>query len=1004
MSAILVLLSFAFLTFAHDIPCEVPLIANDRAMTVGELRERSKERIAQREQRVPRPRFDNIEIASLAEQEGEPAPRAIQDILGENFSLVATPAPTSPDPVSVGLVQEAGLSFPLHLDILWKGQHTSTAAYFTLPKRLRSNGGYIIGPEYKIAQVHLHGGGTPTATGKNGVSIGEKLADENVPVMSVDLFGHGRATRRPDGLLSARDQVEYIWEMVERAIHPSVPVIISGHSYGAMLALVMHRMSADPKFNRIVHFVSMSPGIDPTLGGSPEERLKAQEWYEKNYPQLKKRIAPADFEFLSNIIQNGKDSDVGSLFTALTDLDYSLKPLTAEEQARLKPLTVIVGTADGMVYVGWERQFQELFGNLIPPSKFVLLGPGRTWKSPNEDVPTGHQIFDRYIDGTTKYQVYEMLKEIARTAAGEATPPDAEDPAEKAYDTFLRHYAGFFAFRELMDNHVEYVERRLPYMLELTGGKDSGRKAVIEKYIFRSEELESKWSKETDSKVQKALDELAKDIGLPGIITAERAQSELDQPDLTPQRRAELEAVWSQVEKIDEDLKSSFVDQISEDHLRQLESEFAETLRAAGVTDLNDYKSKMDELEKVKPTNAAEKKVRADLKRLHQKYNAILKERARRYGEERENRIAKLKLPEGIADIRALVRELKTDRSPERRRMLKEYLARMEGVKENVRRIAREELRQRLAEIPRPEGVRDLNHARQIKNEIDARLALVYVPEGDAEIQAIVDRIIDLEERTTAIKKGTDTIPGLDKLESAMDDLRVRHAATQKKWQSLWAKKILTSKIIAELERKYDEAVTRSQEANFHYKSVRNRWLISLNARGELTGERVRALTPEIRRLREIDQRLRREFLAIKEELEKARRDETRNGRLQGPEGAVQEALRVLELERSLAAELRSAETLLESRARAYWKLEAELNHEKFRYVRLMEAKERLPKTIVPVSILALFSRPYDELMRELRENPVALEALQQALAKWEPILTSIRRQNQVNPTDMSSY
>src|SRR6185312_16325932 len=122
-----------------------------------------------------------IEVEIKKEQVGEIGPRALQQLLGKDQSFVSTPAPSAPMDTAVNLHLEAK-SLPVHVDQEWHGHRTSTTVFASLPKAVKPRDGqYLVGAEYPVVLISLHGGATPTATGKNGMSIGEALAPYGIP-------------------------------------------------------------------------------------------------------------------------------------------------------------------------------------------------------------------------------------------------------------------------------------------------------------------------------------------------------------------------------------------------------------------------------------------------------------------------------------------------------------------------------------------------------------------------------------------------------------------------------------------------------------------------------------------------------------------------------------------------------------------------------------------------------------------------------------------------------
>src|SRR5665213_3545759 len=115
--------------------CEI-LLDPIKPVTLKTLRERNTEKLNLFEKEHPMPGFDNIEDEIRNEQVGVVGPRAIQQMLGNAYSFISTPAPSAAMDTAVN-VHEEGKSFPVHLDLQWHGIRTSTAVYASLPKTIK---------------------------------------------------------------------------------------------------------------------------------------------------------------------------------------------------------------------------------------------------------------------------------------------------------------------------------------------------------------------------------------------------------------------------------------------------------------------------------------------------------------------------------------------------------------------------------------------------------------------------------------------------------------------------------------------------------------------------------------------------------------------------------------------------------------------------------------------------------------------------------------------------
>lgn len=1007
-------------SFAHDAKNEVQSATQSaakeacerylspvRPLTLRALREQVEARIQAVERITPKPGFDNIEIEAQHEQIAErEAPLALQQILGPQEGFVSTPAPTSPDPATVNLTDENS-SFPVHVDLQWQGQRESTTAYVTLPgNKMASAGDYIIGAENPVVLVHLHGGGTPTATGKNAMSIGEKLAPKGIPTVALDLPGHGRATRKLKGLETMEGQVDWILKIIDQLVHPGVKVVLSGHSWGGEFATYMQRHSNEPKYARIAEFIALSPPVDVSLGGDLKKKLDFEEWWQKNFTQFEDKIAPADFEFQQNMLNNGKDSDVGAYFTAMSDFDYSTPPLTPEQQAGLKPLLAVASDADGVVYVGREKEFAAAFGGLVEPSKFILLGPGQTWKSkgPQDLQPTGHNIFDRYVDGTTTLQVYSLIADAVTAVAGKAAPsPVPADRISELMDGIFRHYANFLAFREMVQSDVEYVESNSADLPRL-----SKRKVELDDYIRRAERELREGEKQVESRVAAAIEVFRKKIGLTEAINLKRAQEELGAPPLTDERRQALLDYVAEVQKLDEGLRAGYQDPQYERDLQQLSKDFAPLLKTLGLKNIEGYKALFDAYQARKDLSPQEQRTRGDLSRLHQRFTEVSKHKQGRFGLERDRRLAGMARPDGVLDARAALRELNSDRSEERRAKLAAFVEGYPQVESQARMAAENDAMARAEAVAKPEGVTSLEDGRAQRDRQNEVMNMTYAPDDQAAAD-IAHRLAELGEERDRIVHGSKTEISLEKLDGMVDGMRKKRAALMKKWDGLWKQGDLSSAHLKAETADYDRTLESYKELYFNYESKKGDWLLQLKQSGQLTEGVILAGTPELKSLRHKVQHAKQMFYQMREQVEESKWIEALSGRLEGPENSVSDAVRIATeiwgvefastgkpSEKSLTARLRMDEDYLEGRRRQLSLLEHERDQLRFQYAqRLRELKLPAPYVVERVPIFPLLNRPLIELTGELRRNPAMVRALTQLKSKWEDMLAQLRRVNQ---------
>lgn len=1014
------LLSLPIIASAKYETCE-RYLGSSPPLTLKSLRERARSRIEAHERIVAQPGFDNIEVETAQEQVGERGPRAMQDFLSTGVSFVATPAPTTSDISLVSTAKEFR-SVPLHVDVDWQDERTSTTVYASLPHaKIQSAGSYTVSNEYPVVLVSLHGGGTPSASGKNGMNIGQNLAEKGVPVIAMDLPGHGRATRKLNGFLEFKQQIDWMLQVIDQVVHPSVKVDIVGHSWGAMYLVYLHRLTADPKYARLRKLYALAPGIDVALGGGPLKQQEFGESFRARFKEFKDNIAESDIEFEENFIANGKNADIPGLFTMLAGLDYNLPKLTPEQQKDLKPLKVRVGRNDGVVYVGREEPYDEYFSALVAPSSYEVIGAGLSWKSKKSDdvKATGHNVFDRYVDGTWAiqngettgvYETYKWLADEVLEGIGETIPQASElDEAEEAMEKAFRHYANSLAFREIVDSHVEFIRRPTENLKDITN-----RRNELAVYVQQIQKRQEGIKEDLVKAIQKANDSLRAELGIVDAVTLERAQEILATPPLTEERRAQLEGYVAAASSIEKRLSEEFKDLDYQATVDRLDKEFAGLRERLNIKSVTDYRQHYDQLRNKKDVSPQEKKDRTEVSTLHNKMLEAFKKKQERFGVELRRQLEKLAKPEGVVDARAARRELKVERSPEHLAKLAEFVIRWPGVEAEARSRVEAELQLAIALIPKPKGVETAEQGIYAKRDIDNLMASTFAP-ADPEIAAVAHRIAELEEERERVAQGDVGQAKLKELSDSFKKTKSRLKNANGKWDAIWKwneseenkNPKLTSEILEQQKKIYADALENYTSAWFAYDDKRSRWLIDLKASDQLTAANIVNMTPVLKAMRHKMQVARQAFLREKAQLEKTRWLEVLSGRMTGPEDVLAEVKRLANEVwgeeyaltgnpgmTSLVHLLKVEEEYLESRLVRSSEIEKELNTLRFRYTQMMtERNMAVPYAYETVSLMDFFNQPLDKAVQQLRNDRLLLDAINNTIVTWENMLSELRRQ-----------
>lgn len=462
--------------------CLIELIeeyAPERAKTLARYARDAARVISDVRKQQPLPQHGSFveEMALASKWRGVSGPQAFEAFLPNGLQFLSNPTPNSEHPLVAGrLVPET--SAMARVNFNWRGKAYGTDIYFTKPIptdriTIQNSQGFLIGPEIPLVVWRIHGGGTPSAVASNASTTASFMVKHGIATVAVDQQGHGRGIR--DLVMSMEEQIEMNLEIMRHLVHPNVKVIFDGHSWGGEAAYVAWRLDKgdNPLYKQIIGYIAESPPGDVTLGGSSRERLLGEEAIWKRLVGNDRHlVAESDWNFMANIIRNLKISMVAPWATDLTFIGYRWDPIPKEELAQLKPLLVIVGEHDGLVHVGRETAFRQHLGSILPADRFVVLGPGRTYENAKPEEPlrkTGHQISDRYRDGTdrpdTLLRELEFISEISKSAFPEIKPnPEMEKAVGLLYRLFLL-YSNNFAAREYLKNHVEYIHQPTPELV-----------------------------------------------------------------------------------------------------------------------------------------------------------------------------------------------------------------------------------------------------------------------------------------------------------------------------------------------------------------------------------------------------------------------------------------------------------------------------------------------------------------------------------------------------------
>lgn len=902
-------------------------------LTVKEVRARADRRNA--ELRALSPHVDYADLAgqSRIEHAADPrTPLAFRQMSSGGLSAVAAPPASSPDPITLGLIEER-YSFVQHVKTFWAGRERTTAVYVSLPgAKIRSAGDYLIGPENKAVVAFLHGGATATSSGKAGVNIGEKMAPRGFATVAIDLFGHGLGTKDLTGLEDAEKQINFVLTVLNQLIHPAVRRVGVGHSWGAQLYEYAHRHSDEAKYKNFDHFYILAPPVDASNCGDLRVKARLDAERAARLPSLRDQIAPTDKKFLDQWLTNGRDSEIGRIFCAATDRGYANPPLSIERQRQLKPATKIVSLGDGVTFVGYEESARKAWGNLVAPSRYIELGPGLTFDGVR---PTGHGQFD-LLDERGRFLVYGLIEDTLREITGYA-PVDVdgmpnllmgihqnfpnlldqpngdvvpagvtarldklreylrdydriaalggdarksvEAPYARAYgelmvvEQFARAYWNFPGFRTIIERGSQIL-----FTSSVDTAEISGRKKDLDKYQRALNDLRKTSAATTKKAVKTAVEELAVRLDLPASFDTDRATEELNFPPLTDERRAALNELTKRAEDLRNEGDRSAEPQFKAD-LERLASRYETTLSALDVT-LATYAQARKTFGTGKNLDREQNQLRVNLEHLHKDVQEAIKAREDRITAREDAVLIPLAKRAGVANLTTARRELEANRSHDRRLALVNFITQKPIVVREVEAAANDRLAEELAAVPRPAGADELSDFAVLQAENDKLMRLALAPEG-AGLDDLVAQIEAARHARDLALKGSPGQPHLEALNKEVESLRHERLDAIAGWQLLWDQNLFGSELT-------DQLASHLKALETHYRQTYDRYIDIVTSRDlELqladlwNMDTILNTPPEVRDALVAYQSAKREYFTERAQLDEARVAEALAGNLQ---------------------------------------------------------------------------------------------------------------------------
>jgi hypothetical protein len=670
-------------------------------------------------------------------------------------------------------------------------------------------------------------------------------------------------------------------------------------------------------------------------------------------------------------------------------------------------LLLVVGEADGLVYVGREKFFTEQFESLSGESEFVLLKEGKTFKSQNDGdlLPTGHNIFDK-LDERGKYETYNRIFEfIVGKENIEAWDLKFESmerlgPRREMIRRILNQYANNFVFREYVNTQVEFVKRPTPALEALVE-----KKKTLAIALRKSDGLKKKFDQESTKLLQAQKRGLAKSLGLSDQFNPDQLEWELSLNDMTAERAQELQKYVESFRQLELEHRSSWVDP----HLEAKNK----LLQDLGV---ESYEAAQKESRQLEQDKSGDKSRRSELSRGLQKYTELEKQSRRNFSDSLNEKAAELEAPVGVDSVRAASRELKVEMNSEKRQALTEYRSRLGDLNKSFAEQRANEFQTQILSLEEwPEGYQSLEQIRSEVAVIDRALADKYVPEDAPQSLKELARDIEVLDKEIALIKGSQQSE-LVVLQKQLQGLKKKKDQIVRRLQAYWTKTEIENPVIKEAIAREEAALEKYYEVYQALSEKQSNYLIDLSKNGEISSEalanppeEIKAALLEFSKYREIfegeSQRVRDLFF---QESVLGRLDQEQGEKpsqwlaelVGGPEFLSTGKLG----ESSLEFQIRATEEKVDGLTRRLVALQMAVNEARYEYHKLMaESGDQQSYFKVEKVVLKDFlNQPIDKLMAALEdgEGGLAFKALEQSMSTWEEFWVPVLRDEQLLPFD----
>lgn len=436
--------------------CEDIIGGMKDTQTLGRILKRADETISKKVGRNPHPKKYDMTARRKQQHPGTEGPNIFKKFLTDGVQFTKTPY--REDSI-FSLEDHSKHISTLHVSLPYKGYLTTTNMLVSKPfpsgKDVENFSSYLIGEEFEHVVWQMHGGGVGSSFALNGSYKALYYLKKGIPLVSIDQPGHGHGPVLP--FINLEEMLDWNVQLMKKLIHPKVKIYLHGHSWGGMFTLAIWTKSHLAKYSQIVAYQAESPPIDITLGvGDVRDKFEKEAIVRKKIFSSEGRSNP-ELVLLDKLPEKGRLSMGARDLYLLSKLDYRSAVPSKEEIAQKKNINIIMGKHDAVLYKGREDLSDE-YCHAVAGTCYYLIDKGNTFKGKNLEI--GHMIYD-VLNTKGEPLVWsiglEQIKKHSIGRIGDYSTSQSKYSTIEMINIMFTFYANNFAFREFIEEHVEYV-------------------------------------------------------------------------------------------------------------------------------------------------------------------------------------------------------------------------------------------------------------------------------------------------------------------------------------------------------------------------------------------------------------------------------------------------------------------------------------------------------------------------------------------------------------------